>query len=164
MKKNILVMMAMTLLALSSFAHADDTWLGNVRVRLVHRGADNTTAFDGQPIVYNLCDYNTYYIYFDYYQQGVTDSPGVAVWQQVDAQAQLTKDSNGATVNSGPIQVVGNSGNNAVYQVYLPAFNPQTVYNADPELQNGQTMHTHLDVQLNGNDVLSVPIDYSCTH
>ena len=143
-----------------SFAQANEPWVGDVQVRLVHRGSDTTTAFDGQPVVYNLADYNTFSISFEYYQQGVTDTPGIAVWQSVDAQVQLVKDSTQEVINSGTIPVVGNDGNNVVYNIRLVTLNPTTVASLDPEMQNRQTMKTHLNITLNGNQVLSIPINY----
>jgi hypothetical protein len=161
MKKFLLSIAAIAVVAVSSFAHADDTWVGNVKVRLQHRGLDNTTAFNGQPIPYNLADYNTYNVYFEYFQQGVTDNSGVAVWQQVNAQAQTVKDSTGEVIGTASIPVVGTDGNNVVYNIYLPTINPMTVSTLDPEMQNRGTMHAHLNVTLNGVQVLSLPVDYS---
>jgi hypothetical protein len=150
----------MIALVATASAHADSVWVGKVQVRLVHRGSDTTTAFDGQPIVYNLGDYNTFSVSFELYEQGVTDNPGVSVWQSVDAQVQLVKDSTQEVINSGSIPVVGTDGNNAVYNIRLVTLNPDTVSHMDPELQNRQTMKTHLNVTLNGGQVLSIPIDY----
>jgi hypothetical protein len=150
--------------ALFSALSAQASWLGDVRVEVRHRDSDVITNYDGSPIEANICDYNDFTVAFQFYKAGVTDVPGVSIWQNVNAQAQLVKDSTQTVIHSASVPVTTHYENNAFYSLLLRNINPDTVSQIDPEMQNHGTMATHLNVYMDGNLMLSLPINYSCTY
>jgi hypothetical protein len=169
MKKVILGIALSCLSALSTHAadaaNTNDTWLGNIRLVNEHRGSWGTYPYNGQAFSMNLCGYNSYSIYFDYYQSGVTDAPGTPVWQNISAQVQLVQDSTQNVIAQISIPVVGMNGNNAVYEIPVNVISfepngviaPSVVTGLDPNSQN-----THVVIYLDNKAVTSIPLQFSC--
>jgi hypothetical protein len=149
------------LLVLSSLfsvaAKAEVSWVGNARINNVRRGNFSSGTIEGRTLEINICDYGTNQISFEVYKPGVTDIDGASVWQQINAQAKLVKDSNGETISSSAPTVKSRVGNNALYNLYFQGMFPSAVTGLDPEAVN-----THLLIALDGNIALSIPVHFSC--
>jgi hypothetical protein len=162
MKSLVLCALLVLLLAFhfTRFAQAD-SWLGNVQVEHHRRSLTEKYVLNSQTIADNLANYSTYTLTFDFFKPGVTNVPGTSPWENADARVELVKDSSQATISSAPISITSSHGHNAVYSVPFDLINPQIVAGMDPELANRGTMHTHLHVIMDGQVMLSVPVDYN---
>jgi hypothetical protein len=143
-----------------NMAGASDLWVGNVIVHNNHRGIQMDTPFEGQTFINNLAGYNDFSVTFEVYKRGVTDNPDSEIWKKIDAQAELVRDSNGKADSKTYIEVTGRNGNNAVYSLSLYKINPSTVVSVDPEMQNGQVMLTHINLIIDGERHVSIPMGY----
>jgi len=135
-------------------------WVGNVEVKRNRRGENNNYKFDGNAIDKNISDYDVTEIDFEYFKAGATE-PGHSTWQMIDAKAQAVSDSTGKVFNEGALPIVSHAGNNAVYKIDLNALEPDHVAGLDPEIRGGHTMHAHINVMMNGQQVLSIPVNFS---
>ena len=153
----------MAFLILSSLfslaAKADVAWVGNARINIERRGTFSGGTLEGRTLEINVCDYGTRQITFEAFKPGVTDVDGASVWQQINAQAKLVKDSNGETISSSSPQVKNRIGNNALYNIWFQGMLPSAVTGLDPE-----SINTHLLISMDGNLVLSIPIHFSCSN
>ncbi|MGZ3721662.1 MAG: hypothetical protein ACXVA9_01945 [Bdellovibrionales bacterium] len=162
MKKSLFYYAAsIGLLFTLGFAHADETWLGNLVVRNNHRGIVTTAGFTGQTFFDNLADYNDFSVSFEFYKRGVTDIPGTQVWKVVDARVELVKDSTQEVISKGVLEIAGANGNNVVYRLSLQKINPSTVAGYDAEMNHGGIMRSHLNLIFDDTIMVSIPFGYS---
>src|SRR4051812_39783646 len=93
MNRHLLKITVLVLISISNLAMAADSWLGNVQVRETHRGTVRQWELTGQPLSYNLADYSLYLLSFELYKDGVTNIPNVPVWEKINVEMVLVKDS-----------------------------------------------------------------------
>lgn len=113
-----------SLTATSAFAGAD--WVGNAKLKVNRRGSNYESNISARGLDVNLCDYGTRRIELEVYQAGVTDTDS-AVWEKIDASMQTVQNETGKVIKEGRPRVIGRSGNNAVYEIYLPGISPDSV-------------------------------------
>jgi hypothetical protein len=115
------------------------------------RGNRYAVAIGNKPLEINISDCDRPTVNFEFYNSGVTN--GEEVWKQLDAKVVVIEE-NGELIASGPAMVVGQTGNNAVYRVEFTSLLPKKVAHSYSE-----TIHANIDIIIDGERELSLPVD-----
>jgi hypothetical protein len=161
MKSAIRKIVSVAILFSASLSLASQTWTGGVKLYSSNRGHEYQENLDSNSVIYkNIASYQYITLTFEFYKQGVTES-GESVWSKVLAEAELVNDATNEVIKKGNINVVGQIGNNAVYEIALNQFQPDTFGELPVELRDRKQMPTHLNIIMDGRQELSIPVVFS---